>query len=51
MVASGILGIVVLSLLYSAFLLPHCATGKPVELEDFDFPRAIRYLFYGFSWR
>lgn len=48
MVASGILGIVVLYLLYSAFVLPRSATGKPIELEDLDFPRDIRYLFYGF---
>lgn len=49
-VAGGILGLVVLYLMYSAFVLPRNAKGPPIELEDLEFPRDIKYLFYGFFW-
>lgn len=47
-VASGILGFAVLYLMYSAFVLPRNTTGRTIEFEDLEFPRDIKYLFYGF---
>lgn len=49
-VASGILGFVVLYLMYSAIVLPRNTTGRSIEFEDLEFPRNIKYLFYGFFW-
>ena len=47
-IANGILGFGVFYLIYLAFLSPKNTTNNLIELEDIEFPKDIRYLFFGF---
>jgi hypothetical protein len=49
-VASGILGFVIPYLIYKAFVSPKNRTGKPVELEDLEFPRDMKFFLCAFFW-